>query len=657
MRSTRLCSALVLIFFALAPTAWSLDDGDGTANNCDHYNAYGNPYFGDTHVHTTFSVDAFTQGVETTPEQAYEFAKGALLGIHPFDEQGQPTRTTQIDRPLDFAMVSDHAEFFGEYSLCTDPGSAYFNDPTCDLLRQRNQLSFISWNVLLGAQQNNVDRFDFCGIDGTNCTQESGTIWQRMKDAAAQHYDRSSDCSFTTFVGYEWTGAPTSVNEDGDLETLNLHRNVIFRNSIAPAEPNTYLDSGFPERLWNSLQSECLDVVDGTNECDVLTIPHNSNLSQGLMFEQIKPNGDAYGLGHALKRNRFEPLVEVIQHKGQSECLPNGSDELCDYEIVPWGHLAGNFIGGTEPRPEGFVRNVLLEGLAMKDSIGANAFRYGMIGSTDTHLGTPGLVAETADYPGHGGAGDPNAGGGISAGLTDTPEFNPGGLAVVWAPQNSRAALFDSMRRREVYATSGPRHVVRFYGGWDLPLDICSLPNRVEVAYNNAVPMGSNMTAPGAGQTAPQFLVSALKDAGTVANPGHDLQRVQIIKGWTDNTGAKHEQVFDVAGDPNNGAGVDLGSCATTGAGFAELCQRWEDPQFDPTQNAFYYARVVENPSCRWTQQQCLVASPAINCANPGSVPAEYLACCDADIPKTVQERSWTSPIWYDKNVSLPNGC
>ncbi len=653
-------STMLAIFCSVfVQNSWSLDDKDGTSVTCDNQNTYGNPYFGDTHVHTTFSVDAFTQGIETTPEQAYRFAKGEQIGLHPFAANGTPTRFAQLERPLDFAVVTDHAEFFGEYNICLDPSNPLYYESKCELLRQRNGAALIGWNVLLGALQPNVKRFDFCGPTGSICTGEVTSIWQGMQVTAEQFYDRSSNCEFTTFVGYEWTGAPTEPNILGQFETKNLHRNVIFLNSKVPNAPTSYLDAPYPEQLWTALENQCLNVVDGIKKCDVLTIPHNSNLSQGLMFETVQPNGQPYGTAQAQRRAKFEPLIEITQHKGQSECLPpslGGSDDLCNFEVIPWGHLAGNFIGPTVPKVEGTVRDALKKGLLVRDSLGANPFQYGFIGSTDTHLGTPGLVEESASYPGHGGAAGGASGQSVRTGITDTPEFNPGGLAVVWATQNSRAALFDAMRRREVYATSGPRHVVRFFGGWNLPSDICNVgQDTVALAVtSSAVPMGSILPWANAGQTAPKFLVSALKDAGTASNPGNDLQRVQIVKGWTDAAGAKHEQVFEVAGDPNNGASVNTNSCETSGAGSPAFCQLWQDPAFNAQQNAFYYARVIENPSCRWSQRQCIAANPPIDCGVPASVPADYAACCDVDVPKTVQERSWTSPIWYNKR---PPGC
>lgn len=665
MKSALSHSIFVICCLVFAPGSWALDDRDGTGNNCTNFNPYGNPYFGDTHAHTKFSVDAYAQGVETTPEQAYRFAKGEEIGLHPFDENGLPMRSVQLERPLDFAMVADHAEFFGEFTICTDPSNPLYSDPNCALLRQRDNDTLVGYNVLNSAQPNAVKRFDFCGPGGGICKEKSKSIWQQTIAAAEAAYDRSDECRFTSFIGYEWTGSPLGFPGGGVIEVRNLHRNVLFANSLVPEAPASYLDKPYPQDLWDSLTTQCLNTGNPTIGCDVLTIPHNSNLSQGLMFDAVDRLGAPYTKSLAQRRAKFEPLIEIMQHKGQSECLKTlvNNDELCKFEIVPWGHLAGNFTTPTAPKVEGTVRDVLKKGLIWRDNFKVNPFQYGFIGSTDTHLGTPGLVSEK-NYPGHGGAAGGASGQTFESGITDTPEFNPGGLAVVWATQNSRAALFNSMRRRETYATSGPRHIVRFHAGWNLPANICSLSNRTEVAFNNAVPMGSNLPFDGwagEGQNVPKFLVSALKDAGPPGgDPGNDLQRIQIVKGWTDGAGTTHEQVFDVAGDPGNGASVDTTSCETSGSGFAELCAVWEDPGFNANQNAFYYARVVENPSCRWTQRQCVAAIAGgveINCAAVPPTPAEYAPCCNDAIPKTVQERSWTSPIWYNVPPARPAGC
>ena len=348
MKSIQVSTLLAIMCCCFIQSSWALEDKDGTSVTCDNFNIHGNPYFGDTHVHTTLSVDAFLQGVNTTPEQAYRFAKGEQIGLHPFDENGLPTRFAQLQRPLDFAVVTDHAEFFGEYAICTNPSNPLYNEPKCVSLRKRNG-NLVGWNILLGSVQTDVKRFPFCGPDGSVCTQELAPIWQGIQAAAENAYDRSPDCTFTTFIGYEWSGAPTAdygnVDAAGDVqvETLNLHRNVIFLNSKVPTAPTSYLDAPYPENLWDALETQCLNVVDGTKKCDVLTIPHNSNLSQGLMFETIKPDGSPYDKAHAERRAKFEPLIEIMQHKGQSECLPNGGDALCDFELIPWGHLGRQF--------------------------------------------------------------------------------------------------------------------------------------------------------------------------------------------------------------------------------------------------------------------------------------------------------------------------
>jgi hypothetical protein len=291
--------------------------------------------------------------------------------------------------------------------------------------------------------------------------------------------------------------------------------------------------------------------------------------------------------------------------------------------------------------PLSFAREALGEGLLQQARLGVNPFRFGLIGSTDTHLGAPGQVDEDA-HVGH-------AAGIVSSRfeippLPDQPHFNPGGLAVLWAEENSRDALFDAMRRREAFATSGPRIVVRFFAGWQLSDDLCARSDFAAAGYASGVPMGGVLPAPSdAGAVAaPSLAVWALADAGAAEHPGTPLQRVQIVKLWLED-GVAREQVFDVAGDAANGADVDLASCTPRGAGSAQLCQVWRDAGFDPAQPALWYARVVENPSCRWQSFVCLRAG--VDC--DAGAPAGLEACCDPSIPKTIQERAWTSPIWY----------
>ncbi|MCK5769653.1 DUF3604 domain-containing protein [Algiphilus sp.] len=627
-------------------------DGPG---QCLGFDALRNPYFGDLHVHTTYSLDANTQGTRLTPHDAYRYARGEPLGIQPYDADGNALRTSQLARPLDFAAVTDHAELFGEVDICTDPELAGYDSVECRYYRRNPQSAFTLFNLfavglpdlsrlpisdlplitrlpLIGAD-GTVPRMPFCGLGGERCLEAAKTPWRDTQAAAEAFYDRSRDCAFTTFVGYEWTGAPLSNN---------LHRNVLFRSAAVPEQPPAYQEFPEPELLWAALDERCRD-EDG---CDFLTIPHNSNLSAGLMFETVDKDGNAYTAEVAAERRRNEPLAEIYQHKGSSECLNTAGagmqDELCGFEILPYNNLTGDRFGGFNtgpPVPQDFLREALKEGLAQEAAIGENPFRYGFIASSDTHLATPGLVAEDG-FPGHGGAGMP-AIDTLPAGLTDLVEYSPGGLAVIWAEENTREALFAAMERREVYGTSGNRPVVRFFGGWDLPDNQCGSGDFAGIGYDRGVPMGAMLPGPPADAGAPAFAVAATRDPASGAEP---LQRIQIVKGWIAG-GEKHEAVYEVAGDPTNGAGVDLQTCETRGSGFAQLCSVWRDPDFDPQQRAFYYARVVENPSCRWSHRQCVAAG--IDCADPDGVPDAYAGCCDASIPDTIQERAWTSPIWY----------
>jgi hypothetical protein len=291
------------------------------------------------------------------------------------------------------------------------------------------------------------------------------------------------------------------------------------------------------------------------------------------------------------------------------------------------------------------VRNALKEGLVQEQALGVNPFKIGLIGSTDTHNSTPGGTEEQ-DFGanGHLGLRDHTNPAFMLARVTPAGiEATPGGLAVVWAEENSRDALFAAMRRREAYGTSGSRPILRFFGGREAKL-ACGDPDFVATAYAGGVPMGGDI-GPVRGGRSPRFGVLAFRDAGTAMSPGTALQRVQIIKGWVDADGQSHEKVFEVAGDPNDGAGVDTATCTPTGTGFDSLCQVWTDPEFNADERAFYYARVLENPTCRWSTYLC--HAQGIDCTNPGAVPAGYAECCNPAVPLTIQERAWSSPIWY----------
>ncbi|MDI3258710.1 MAG: DUF3604 domain-containing protein [Sinobacteraceae bacterium] len=641
------CAALLLSACGRSAPVASGGTAAG-AVRCPDYNPQRNPYFGDLHVHTTYSLDANVRGTLTDARDAYRFAEGQRIGLPPYDAQGNPLRTAQLARPLDFAADTDHAEFFGETRICTDPQQAGYQSPECLLYRIAPDQSFLIFNSLLalpGLPQLDgttaVPRLPYCGLGGERCLAAAQSVWSDVQQAAAQFDDA---CRFTTFVAYEWTGSPGSKN---------LHRNVIFANGNVPPLPVSYLDAANPESLWQKLDAECR-AQDG---CDYLTIPHNSDLSGGLMFTTRENNGQGadFTPQYAYEKQIHEPLIEIFQHKGSSECNHSvglgAQDELCDFENLPYDNLtADRFdrLASGQPQEGDFVRYGLEEGLLQEQKLGVNPFKYGFIADTDTHVSTPGNVAESS-FPGHGGDGKPPSD--AVDGLADYVEYNPGGLAVLWAEQNTRESLFRAMARREAYGTSGPRMVVRFFGGWELPQNQCDAGDFAAVGYAHGVPMGGDLPAAPDARAAPSFAVAALRDPGGDGDPSVPLQRIQIVKGWID-AGQKREAVYDVAGDPNDGASVDLSDCRPQGRGFSNLCTVWRDPNFDPRQPAFYYARVVQNPSCRWSTYQCLAAH--IDCSDPKNVPGGYQDCCNADYPKTVQERAWTSPIWYHPGGPLP---
>src|SRR5581483_2114041 len=399
--------------------------------------------------------------------------------------------------------------------------------------------------------------------------------------AAEEFYDRTDACTFTSFVAYEWSGQPNGNN---------LHRNVIFRNAVVPALPTSYMEQPTPQGLWAALKTQCLDGLPG---CDVLAIPHNPNVSGGLMFAPVNADQSPLTATDAAFRSSMEPMVEMNQHKGDSECRPgvDSTDEVCGFEKLNRLQL---FAAVSDPNqvfpPLNYVRNALKEGLVQEELLGVNPFKLGLIGSTDTHNATPGGTEEQ-DFGANG-----------HLGLRDhaTPAFmlqrvtpagieaTPGGLAVVWAEENSRDAIFAAMRRREVYGTSGTRPILRFFAGREPDLR-CGDPEFVAHAYDGGVPMGGDI-GPVRREKSPRFGVLAFRDPGAATVVGTPLQRVQIVKGWVDAAGQTHEKVFDVAGDADDGATVDTATCAPSGAGFDSLCAVWTDPEFDRSERAFYYA-------------------------------------------------------------------
>lgn len=600
--------------------------------------------FGDLHVHTTLSSDAWNYDVEVRPSDAYAYAFGEPVRLPPKDANGRGTREVRIDRPLDFAAVTDHAEFLGELALCRDPASEVYDAEACVALRASTAPADNphSWTIMTPWPSRDEA---VCGAQGERCAAAARSAWQEIIDAAERWNDRSAACRRTTFIGWEYTSHRLGSN---------LHRNVIFQGNRVPARPISYVDAPREWQLWSLLRDVCLR----RDDCDVLAIPHNSNISNGRMFAVDYPdtNGRAAERERAKLRARIERVAEVMQHKGDSECrtemagVLGRADELCafeKFEDLTWEAddppgTCSDWLGDWRPRlgpsclsHRSYVRYALTEGLAEERRLGVNPFKLGLIASTDTHNGLAGGVEERS-FPGHLGIADadPLRQLSVERGQMGNMANGPGGIAGVWAEENSREAIFDALARREVFGTSGPRIEPRFFAAKKLPEDLCERPDRLELADRRGVPMGADLEL-AADDAGPVFAVFATADPGTPTAPGGDLQRIQVVKGWVDDAGRLHEEVVDVAGGPN-GASVDPATCAPTGVGARELCGVWRDPEYDPALGAVYYARVLENPSCRYSAWRCLELPEA----------ERPEGCRHERIPAVQQERAWTSPIW-----------
>lgn len=589
---------------------------------CADRNPLRNLYFGDLHVHTAYSFDAWINDVRTDPAGAYRLARGEAVAGR------------KLARPLDFAAVTDHSEYLAEVEGCTTPGSAVYDTDRCVNFRAATPSALVSFG--LGLDGDDAARFDdLCGPGALDCPARAAAVWGRVQEAAEAAYDRSAACTFTSFVAYEWSG---------QRNLSNLHRNVIFRSSRVPSAPISHFEAPTAFELWQRLQSECKDGLAG---CDVLAIPHNSNWSNGNLFVPEAPAG-ADPAELARVRAELEPLLEIFQHKGDSECiggLPGlgPPDELCDFEKLrlPPFDDCGDATGSQGMLNKGcvsrldYLRGILLAGLSEEQRLGINPYRLGVIASTDTHNATPGLVEES-DFRGHFGAREADATARLTGNVPAGPRNSPGGLVAVWAEENSREAIFDALRRREVYGTSGPRIAVRVFAGWDLPEDLCAGGDLVAEADARGVPMGGVLTRRPGETGAPVIVATAQRDPGAPGSPGSKLERLQVIKGWLDDTSTGAITVVDLAGGPD-GSVVDEATCAADQRGADLLCGTWRDPEFDPGRPAFYYVRVIEDPVCRWSWRDCLSLPEA----------DRPPACADPTLPRTLQERAWTSPIWY----------
>ena len=593
-----------------------------------------NPYFGDLHVHTVYSFDAFLFGTRATPDDAYAFAKGGALTHAAGLEM-------QMKKPLDFQAVTDHATYLGMLPVMFDESTELGQLPVSAELRAAETPeeigeAFESMLPRIGGTLEEPD--DMLDLDVV------GSAWGKIIESAERN---NAPGEFTTFIGYEYT------TSGPDFE--NLHRNVIFRGSEAPDIPFSRLDSLNPEDLWDWLDSQ------RDQGMEALAVPHNSNGSNGWMFEKTNQAGEPIDAVYAEQRMRNEPLVEVTQVKGTSDTHPllSPNDEWADFEIMPV-----RVASPLESQPQGsYVREAWLNGLAMEEAEGLNPYRFGVIGSSDTHNAagsfeednywsktgrldaTPqmrGSVpldeedAGTSSIFGSAPDEEPPVGDGPTYSGTPAQYWGASGLAAVWAESNTREAIYDAFRRKETFATSGPHIPVRFFAGYGIDAALLEAEDVIAAAYSAGVPMGGDLLADG--EAAPGFFVWAMRDSDTAP-----LQRLQVIKGWVEN-GQANEQVFDVACSdggavdpethrcPDNGAAVDLATCAISDdKGAAELSAVWQDPTFAPGQRAFYYVRALENPKCRWSTWDAI---------REGVAPRE-------DMHATIQDRAWSSPIWY----------
>lgn len=584
-----------------------------------------NAYFGELHLHTAYSLDAYIFGTKlNTPFEAYKFAKGQTI-----DMPAGGTKT--IIAPLDFTAITDHGEALGEYELCTSEQSPKYDSEICKGIRAGDQKPF--GEIFAGVSKVPAQRYTpICDEDGKICRDYAGKPWQNIQKAADQNYEPGK---FTSFVAYEFSA--NAPEGKGGM----MHRNVIFRSNRVPQTIFSAFE-GTGEQLHVWLDKNC------TGDCKVLAIPHNPNFYWGRLFWGKNSDGTEWTKDQVERRARLEPLVEIMQVKGNSECQTGigTTDESCNFETVFKKCAPGENAGCSNENA--FVRNGLKKGLLEYDKWGVNPFKYGFVGGTDNHNGTPSDTTES-DFKGHYAKNDfdpavrlglkanPTAEQmGLSGAEDPTRFYNPGAITGVWAEANTRPAIWDALARRETFATSGTRTKVRMFGGFAIPAGADKQADWVKIGYKDGVPQGGTLTRPG--KDAPRFILYAQRDPNSAP-----LHRLQIIKGWADASGKTHEMTYDVACSdgmapgadgkcPDNGAGVDLATCKQTGGkGSAMLSATWQDPKFDPKQKAFYYLRVLENPVCRWSMYD------SINNKLP----------YPKDLPKTIRERAWSSPIWY----------
>ena len=628
--------ALLLCVSAFAQTSGQhvgemmMQEGDATLHKKRPYSPFAGrdfptrPLWGDTHLHTNLSLDARAFGVTIGVEEAYRLARGEeVIATH-----GEPVK---LSRPLDFLVVADHSDaqgamrdiFRGNPELLADPTVRAWYDRLGQGGKAANETMF---DIVNGMTQGTLPEVLISEGFQTSIWEETLSISEKYNDPGR----------FTAMIGYEWTSTP-----DGN----NLHRNVLYRDGADYARqmlPFTAAESLNPEDLW-----EWMAAYEEKTGGRVLAIAHNGNLSNGIMFpvETNPATGNPLGSAYMKERIKWEPLYEATQIKGDGEAHPylSPTDEFADYDTFDGANLNFSAVKTREMLQYEYAREALKNGLKLEAEFGTNPYKFGMVGSTDAHTALA-AVEESSFFGKHSGN-EP------SAERANHPWAQTGdniywawalasaGYAAVWATENTREAIFDAMMRKETYATTGPRMIVRFFGGWDF--EVADAANRLpaEVGYAKGVPMGGDLSNAPRGKS-PRFLVGALKDPVS-----GNLDRIQIIKGWLDKSGKTHEKVYDVAWSdadtrkpdrdgklPSVGNTVDVANATWSNTiGDPELITVWTDPDFDPKQPAVYYARVIEIPTPRWTAYD-----------------AKYFGVeMKKEIPMITTERAYTSPIWY----------
>lgn len=587
-------------------------------------------YFGDTHVHTGLSADAGGDGTRLMPREAYRLARGEQITSN----TGQPVK---LSKPLDFYMITDHSDAMGAITdiiggapnIVADPQGKEFYEA---FAKGGQSASRAAFELTALFSQGKVSP----ALNYQPGNPAYAKTWEDIIRAAEEF---NAPGVFTTFIAYEWTSL---------VGGRNLHRNVIFRDGaprtgqIVPYTTTPPIGSPNPRDLWTWMENY-EDKTGGR----VLAIPHNGNLSNGWMFplqDDFAEGTPKLDAAYAEARARWEPLYEATQFKGDGEAhaVLSPDDEFADFETFDFGNLDASEVKTPEMLPGEYVRSGLKRGMALEAELGVNPFKIGLVGASDTHTGM--TTVEEDNFFHKFTAYEPNPDRATHEArlfADGTPalfgwNYGASGLTAVWAEENTRGAIWDSMARRETYATTGPRMRVRFFGGWEFAEDDAVRRDLAQLGYSKGVPMGSDLL-PQSGD-APSFLVYALRDA-----MGANLDRIQIVKGWLDANGEQLEKVYDVAWSdereqdengkvPAVGSTVDLSIPSYTNTiGASELGTVWTDPDFDPSQSAFYYARVLEIPTPRWTAYDA----------------AKFDLELPDDVPLTLQERAYTSPIWY----------